>query len=77
MINEIGLTSLILNMAFLAAITWLLIRYFKLRKRVKELVKELGSDSLEHYLREIKKRGFDFTLKPKKGKKRQKVLTKP
>ncbi|MCK5283319.1 MAG: hypothetical protein KAK00_07965 [Nanoarchaeota archaeon] len=68
--TTMGITSLILNIVFLAIITWFIIRYFEQKKRIKKLVEELGTDSLEHYLNEIKKKGFDFTLKPKgKGKK--------
>ena len=66
----LGVTSLVLNVLFLAAITWLTVKYFQERKRANNLVKELDNDSLEHYLNQIKKRGFDVTVKPsKKGKK--------
>jgi len=67
--TTIGIISLILNILFLVIITILLKNYFKLKKQVKSLAGELGSDSLEHYLNEIKKRGFEFTLKPKDKKK--------
>jgi hypothetical protein len=69
--TNICIISIILNILFLAAITWFIVKHFQQRKRIKQLVNELGSDSLEHYLNEIKGRGFDFTLKPK-GKKKGK-----
>jgi hypothetical protein len=61
--------SLIFNVILLILMTLLIIKNFELKKRIKQLVSELGSDSLEHYLNEIKNRGFDFSLKPKNQKK--------
>ena len=60
--------SVSLNLIFFVIIVFLLMEYFKKKKQIKELANELGNDSLEHYLSEIKKRGFDFTLKPKSKK---------
>ncbi len=69
----ISIASIILNIILLGLITYLMLRLFKERTRANKLANELGSDSLEHYLNEIKKRGFEYTLKPKgdvKGKKK-------
>ena len=66
--TTIGIISLVLNIVLLTIITWLMVKYFEQKKQINNLVKELGSDSLEHYLKEIKKRGFDFILKPKDKK---------
>ena len=68
----IGILSVILNVIFLVIITLLIKKYFEQKKQIKHLVNELGSDSLEHYLKEINKKGFEFTLKPKDKKKEKK-----
>jgi predicted PurR-regulated permease PerM len=67
--TTICIISLLLNIVFLAIITLLIMHYFKLRRQLKSLVKELDNNSLEHFLNTIKKKGFDFTLKPKTKKK--------
>lgn len=68
--TAIGIISMILNIIFLIVISLLLIKYFQMKRQVNSLVKELGNDSLEHYLNEIKKRGFEFIMKPKDKKNR-------
>ena len=60
------LLSIILNLVLLGLMTWFLYQNFKQKKQIEQLVGELNEDSLEHYLNAIKKKGFDFTLKPKK-----------
>ena len=60
------LISLVFNIILLIILTFLIIKYFNQKNQVNHLVKELSDESLEHYLKEIKKRGFEFTLKPKK-----------
>jgi large-conductance mechanosensitive channel len=68
-LTEFGIVSVILNIVLAVILFYVVREYLKLRKQVKRLVNELDTDSLEHYLNEIKKRGFEFTLKPKgKGK---------
>jgi len=60
--------SLVFNIILLTGILFLGWKYFQKNKQNKSLVGELNSDSLEHYLSEIKKRGYEFTLKPGKKK---------
>lgn len=67
-ITAIGVISLVLNVVFLIVITWFIIKFFELKKQVKRLIKELENDSLEHYLKKIKEKGFDVAVKPGKGK---------
>jgi len=64
--TEICILSFVLNLGLVALCGWLSWNWYSQRRKNKTLVAELGSDSLEHYLQEIKKRGFDFTLRPKK-----------
>ncbi len=64
--TTISIMSLLLNIIFLTAMAFILKRYFDQRKQLKDVVKELESDSLEHYLKKIRDRGFDVTVKPKK-----------
>ncbi|MBD3164048.1 hypothetical protein GF323_02525 [Candidatus Woesearchaeota archaeon] len=66
--TAISISSIILNVVFLAAITWLLIQYFGQKRQIRNLVKEFENESLEHYLKQIRNKGFDVTVKPKKGK---------
>lgn len=72
-VTMIGILSGILNLVFLGVISWLISKYFQQKKQIKQLVNELGSDSLEHYLKEINKKGFEFTLKPRDKKKEGKI----
>ena len=72
--TTVSIISIIFNVIFISALVWLLIQFLKQKKQIKNLVKELDSDSLEHYLNEIKKRGFEFTLKPKKKKEEKEIL---
>jgi hypothetical protein len=58
--------SLTLNVILLFIITILLKELFKVKKQAKNLVKELDSDSLEFYLKKIRSKGFDVTIKPGK-----------
>ncbi len=69
-LTNFGIISLVLNVLLIAITVYLLSKLMQQQQKIKSLVNELGSDSLEHYLQEIKKRGFDFTLKPKKASKK-------
>ncbi len=64
--TAVGIMSLILNIILLVVITRLMISYFEQKKQIKNLVKELDSESLEHYLNQIRKKGFDVSVKPLK-----------
>jgi hypothetical protein len=68
MITEFGILSVILNIVLLVIVVWLLFLLYKSKKQLKRVTKEISDDGLEHHIQEIKKRGFDLTLKPK-GKK--------
>ncbi len=67
-LTSVSMISVVLNILLIAAVIALLIDLHRKQRKIKEVVAELGSDSLEHYLTEIRRRGFDFTLKPKKNK---------
>ena len=65
----LGFASIILNIVFLVIITLLIRKYFKQKKQLRGVISELDNESLEHFLKEIRKRGFDVTVKPQKTKK--------
>ena len=68
MFTAVSIASLAFNIILLALLIWLFSIVFRQNKQIKKLVDEMSNESLEHYLEEIKKRGYDFTLKPKKKK---------
>lgn len=69
MITVLGISSIVLNILLLAFASWMLYKLYEEKKQVKRLLKEIESDSLEHYLKQIKKKGFEVTVKPRKEKK--------
>lgn len=65
-LTAVSLSSIFLNVFLIISVVALLFDRYRKQKRINDLIAELGSDSLEHYLNEIRKRGFEFTLKPRK-----------
>ena len=66
--TTICIWSLIINILLLVIISWFMKKYFEQKKQLKGVIKEFDNDSLEYYLKEIKKRGFDVIIKPDKKK---------
>ena len=48
------------------ACAWLLMKHFSQRKQIAGLIREIETDSLEHHINAIRKKGYEFSLRPGK-----------
>ncbi|MFT4343407.1 MAG: hypothetical protein ACMXYE_01530 [Candidatus Woesearchaeota archaeon] len=55
---------------------YLLIKYIDIRTRFTDLKKEINSQSLNYHLDKITEAGYDFTIKPIRGKKSHAMASK-